>query len=109
MKIINLTPHTVNLMGGRDGPLEIPASGTVALAAELRNEAGSINGFPAFIVEHGEIVGLPEPAAGVLYLVSALAFDAAVKAGRRDVVAVTDFVRDKAGRIVGARALRVPG
>jgi len=40
-----------------------------------------------------------------LYVVSAIAAEAAWRAGRTDVVVTGDYVRDSQGKIVGARVI----
>ena len=93
MQIINLTPHPVTVL---DGPHE----GTYPSAGIAR-----VDGLP-----HGPIVGLPDPAEGVRYVVSVLVAEAVIVAnGRRnDIFVPGDQVRDESGRIVGCRELIHP-
>lgn len=114
MKVVNLTPHAVTLMpAGPEGPqVVLPPSGVVARCATTREKIDTVDldgvQIPVNQTSFGDLEGLPEPQDGVMYVVSALAAQAAVKAGRTDVLIVDDAVRDEAGRIVGARALARP-
>jgi hypothetical protein len=106
MHLVNLTPHTVTVAG-----LTIPPSGIVARCREVVEPRGEVatNGaiVPLVSKRFGEIENLPEPATDTLYIVSALAAQAAWATGRRDVVCPGDPVRDAEGRIVGAASLCV--
>lgn len=102
MQLINLTPHAIHI-----GSLTIEPSGTVDRATEkyVDLEPITVDGHevPVRLVAYGDITGLPEPRAGVAYIVSSIAAQAAV--GREDVLVPTDPIRDGEGRIVGCRAL----
>lgn len=102
VRIINLTPHTVTVLRENEGPIEYPPSGMVARCATKRRVIGSLNGIPINRTEFGEVYGLPEPAPGVYYIVSALVAQALPQ--RNDLLIPDDVVRDEAGRIVGCRA-----
>lgn len=110
MKLINLTPHAINLMPqGMDGPtITIPSSGTVARCATARAQVGAVTvdgvTVPINRTQFGDVDGLPAPALDTFYIVSALVAQA-VKGTRDDVLIVDDAVRDDQGRIIGARAL----
>ncbi len=96
MKLINLTPHTVRLNGGR----EFPPSGQVArVKARHRADAWLSDGpdgavelddeffrgaVPVYRTVFGQVEGLPEPAEGTVYIVSGVV--AAACRGRDDVV-----------------------
>lgn len=111
--LVNCTPHAIQL-GPPECALDLSPSGHVARAAEERavDETVLVAGpdgapleLPIHRVVYGYLTGLPEPVAGTLYLVSALAARAARAAGRADVVVVDQTRRDAAGRIIGAAAL----
>lgn len=95
MKLVNLTPHAINLMpDGADGHIiTILPSGTVARCNTRRAQTGAI-----------VVAGLPEPQKDVYYIVSSLVAQA-VLWKRDDVLIVDDTVRDNEGRIIGAQAL----
>lgn len=109
MRIINLTPHALNLVTG-EGTVTIPPSGTIARVSVNRTQIGtvSIDGVtvPLNRSQYGEVVDLPDPAEDTLYVVSALV--AAACPERSDLVVPDDLVRDEQGRVIGARALTFP-
>lgn len=84
--IINLNKHTINVV--IDGEMaEIAPSGQVATVSVKSVQVGSVNGIPLFRSEYGDIVGLPEPQDGVLYLVNMLVGQrAASLLGRTDLI-----------------------
>jgi hypothetical protein len=103
-EIVNLTPHPINI-----GGMVIQPSGQVARVAEISEphgviEIGSIR-IPVIVKRFGQVEGLPEPQDGVVYVVSALAAQAAWAAGRTDVFCPGDLIRDESGRVVGAASL----
>lgn len=110
MKLVNLTPHAINLMpDGKDGQIvTIPPSGTVARCTTRRIPVDTIEvdgiSVPINHTEFGEVTGLPEPQEDVYYIVSSIVAQA-VRWERDDVLIVDDTVRDDEGRIIGARAL----
>ena len=101
-KIINLTPHAINIT---DGPT-FPPSGKVARVSVQQVDDGVIGGVPVKKQTFGDIVDLPDPADDTIYIVSALVLSAAKAAGRTDCVApdTANAVRDDNGHIVS-----VPG
>lgn len=105
VKLQNLTPHHITLFG-ENGAVNIPPSGQVARLAVTRETLAPIviDGvvLPVSRPTFGEIVGLPEPEAGVLYVVSALV---AEQAKRQDVVSVGELLRDESGRVIGGSGL----
>ena len=105
MKLKNLTPHELVFITS-SGEFRLPASDKPARVEVESRKAGEIAGLPVIIQRFGEeIENLPEPQDGVVYVVSALAAQAAWAQGRNDIVTVADPVRDSEGRIIGARAL----
>jgi hypothetical protein len=101
MAIINLTPHTINLVG--DNPQNFPPSGTVARCAVTRQQVGTVDGVPVNRTVYGDVTGLPAPQPDTYYIVSALVAQACPD--RADLLITDDAVRDDQGRIVGCRAL----
>jgi hypothetical protein len=105
-KIVNLTPHAINLMAG-DTTITIQPSGMVARCATTRTQVDvlTVDGvqIPVNALGFGEVQGLPAPQDDVFFVVSSLVANAAK--GRSDLLTVDDAVRDGAGNIVGARAL----
>ena len=109
MKIINLTPHPLNLMPeGPDRPMvTIPPSGLVARCAVDRVQVDTITvdgiAVPVNQTRFGEVSDLPDPQPDTIFVVSALVAQAVPD--RQDVFIVDDAVRDEQGRIIGCRAL----
>jgi hypothetical protein len=109
MKIVNLTPHALNLMpGGPDGPVvTIPPSGQVARCAVNRVQIYTVTvdgiSVPVNKTQFGTVSDLPDPQPDTIYIVSALVAQAV--SNRLDVFIVDDAIRDNQGRIIGAKAL----
>jgi hypothetical protein len=93
MNFINLTPHAINLNNGNT----FPPSGQVARVSSSFSEI--VDGLCC--QEFGEVVGLPEPKEGVLYIVSGLIMSAS---DRTDIVAPatghSEAIRNGKGQIV---------
>ena len=79
VKFVNLTPHTINMNDGR----AFASMGVARVSASFTefDENGVCR------QEFCEVVGLPEPKDGVLYIVSALVLSAVKAQGRTDCVA----------------------
>lgn len=105
MKLLNLTPHLLTLVGG-NGTITVPPSGQVARLAVTRTACPpvTIDGvtLPVSRPVLGDIVGLPAPEPGVLLVVSALVAEAA---NRGDVMSPGELLRDSTGAVIGARGL----
>lgn len=107
MKIVNMTPHALNIIAGNGAvALTIPSSG-VARAAQKREHIADLTvdgvSIPVSKSTYGAVEGLPAPVDGVIYVVSALTAQACPD--RADVFITDDPVRDEAGRIIGCRGL----
>ena len=103
-KLINLTPHDLIIF--KDGSKTIiPASGKVARVSSVDTPRGDIDGIPVVARGFGDVVDLPAPQDGVIYIVSVMVLSAL--AGKRDDVVAPDTgagaVRDDSGRIVGVK------
>lgn len=105
MKIINLTPHSLTLVGG-NGALEVPPSGTVARLAVTRTALSPvvIDGVTLAVnlPVMGDVTDLPSAVDGVILVVSALVAGAV---NRSDVMSPGELIRDNAGNVIGARGL----
>lgn len=101
MKIINLTPHAINVVV--NGQTRTFPSEGVARATQTSTQVGSLEGIPVFRMEYGAPVDLPDPEEGVYYVVSAITATAARESGRitSDLLLTANLVRDEAGRVVG--------
>ncbi len=114
MKLTNLTPHTLDFLipfNGRDIVVAtLPSEGT-ARARQQDVPAGAIvvNGFsiPVVKTEFGETEGLPEPEAGIGYVVSIITANAALAQGRNtsDLYVPSGLVRNDEGQVIGCKAL----
>lgn len=106
MKIINLTPHPVNVLDENGKVVRtFPTSGTIARLEVETERTGIIDGIPTVRTKFGKPEGLPAPTGGTFYIVSQL-----VKSGspmRPDLLVPADVVRDTEGRIIGCRAFQV--
>ena len=72
MKVINLTPHPVNIY--RDGELVVTyePSGTIARVGFVSNEVGSIDGVPVSVTGFGPTTDLQSQEEGTIFIVSLL-------------------------------------
>lgn len=109
MKIVNLTPHTVNIIDEKGNVTRsYEPSGTVARVSTVSQEVGTLDGVPVVRTSYGDVEGLPDPQNGTVYLVSLVVGQAL--AGKRDDIYGPDtspesVVRDNQGQIVGVRRL----
>jgi len=109
MKIINLTPHALNIVTD-SGTVTIPPSGTVARVSVTRESAGTVTvggvQVPLYRATYGAVEGLPAPEPNTLFVVSAVV--AAAARDRTDLVVPDDLVRGDQGRVVGGRGVAFP-
>lgn len=105
-RIINLTPHPINMKTVDGENVTIEPSGMVARVSETRVECQPINGTVpvTYITYDSGISGLPEPEEGTIYVVSSLVLQV-VGSRRADVFAPGPAIRDDAGRVVGCDGL----
>lgn len=104
--IINLTPHTVNVISESGETVkEYPASGMFARAFQTEAHIGELEGVELVSMTFGAPVGLPDFEEGVYYIVSAILISAARASGRTtaDLLLTADPVRNEAGQIIGCR------
>ena len=114
VKIVNLTPHEVNLMyepinpDGSGSGVYLPLhtfqpSGDVARVSAKTVSVGEFYGIPITSTQFGEVEGLPEPKKGTIYIVSSLV--AQCVQSRGDVFIPNESVRGSEGRIIGCKSL----
>lgn len=101
MQLINLTPHTINEV---TTGVQIAPSGRVARVKATTEKTGEFAGFPIFESVWGEVEGLPEPQPDTMYIVSALALNAAPT--RKDILAPGNLVRNEQGQPIGCVGFR---
>ncbi len=109
-RIVNLTPHEVNING-----VAVPPSGTVARVATVQRDVGTVvfgeTTIPVVQNTYGAVEGLPGPEPGTVYLVSSLVLGALEAQGiyREDVFAPDTgpqgAIRGPDGQIRGVKRL----
>jgi len=102
--VINLTPHDIILRLQDGTEVVFPKSGQEARVADIPVAKGSILGAPMFKDEVGDVIGLPGPQDGVIYIVSGKVLSA-IKDNRPDVIApgtgpMDNPIRNDKGHIV---------
>ena len=103
MKLMNLTPHALNVRKADGTFLALPPSRTVARRSVERVVVGDVAGVTIYATTFGQLEGLPDPSDGTVYIVSALAAQAC--ADRHDVLVPGEAIRDDNGRVVGCNGL----
>ena len=105
MKLVNLTPHAVNIVLEDGASLNIAPSGVVARCTQSDVIVGSVDvdgiAVPLTKTSFGD-VALPAPAPDTLFIVSRLV---ATAANRDDLVVPNGIVRDDDGNIIGCKSL----
>lgn len=106
MKIINLTPHPVVVVGANNNEvvLTVPPSGTVLRLPEVIAPAGEIQGVPIVRKVLDPAAQLPPREEGTFYIVS---LPVAQAARRDDFLVPDDLVRDEKGQVIGCRRFGV--
>ncbi|HMS44004.1 MAG TPA: hypothetical protein PKE69_27505 [Pyrinomonadaceae bacterium] len=105
-KIINLTPHTVKIIGENGEVVaEYPSTGNARVNSNF-SEVGKVDGFPILKTTYGETDGLPNPDGETTYIVSMVV--AMANPHRSDIVspntAPQAVVRDASGAVFGVRS-----
>lgn len=110
-QLVNLTPHTINLVA-EDGTqlLSLESQGVARVASNTEVVGYLQVGEVAVLQTHttfGEVEGLPDSAAGVGYIVSNMIISALAQQGirRTDLFTPGMQVRDDQGRVIGCRSL----
>jgi hypothetical protein len=107
VKLVNLTPHDINVYGGRssagDPVFTVPKSGIVARVThiELGTRYDERNEIAIEMVQYGHLENLPPVRPDTMYIVSLMCALAA--RGRDDVLAPYQEVRNGAGTMIGCR------
>lgn len=101
MTIMNFTPHSIKLLTA-SGTMQYAPVG-LARVSQTVTVVGEVDGVKLVNVHFGEVVGLPEPVVGTLYIVSAMVREACKS--RTDLASPGDLVRDEAGNIQGCKSL----
>jgi hypothetical protein len=102
-KLINLTPHTLNVIAADGSTVDIQPSGDVARVSSISIIVDNFNGINVSRQSFGKVMGLPDAQDGVIYIVSRMVKDRVPD--RNDVMVPGAPVRDSEGRIIGASGL----
>jgi hypothetical protein len=112
--IVNLTPHTINIVKEDNTILRIEPSGNLARVTTstecvdvvtVKTDVNTGFDIPITTTRYGEVEGLPDPTPNTIYVVSSLVAERVP--GRRDVFIPNESVRDDKGRIIGCRSLGI--
>lgn len=105
MNIVNLTPHTINIING-DQNVAIPPSGAIARVSSSTEQVGEVEvtgmSIPVTVSKFGDVVGLPEPTEGTIFVVSGMV---AGQVSREDVFSPGEQVRNSDGVVIGCKTL----
>lgn len=102
--IVNCTPHCINLFTEDGAEVAIEPCGHVARCTVTTRQVSVCNGIRVNESHFGEVTDLPEPVADTVYVVSAMVLTA-LHGSRKDVLGLSEYVRNEAGQTVGAKAL----
>lgn len=109
VRLVNLTPHTINIVLGPQTTIRVPPSGKVARVNSVTEVTTPIADIvPVVRTKFGDIEGLPNAEDGTIFITSTLVAQVAARQGRTDVVApdTNSAIRDEDGRIVGVKRLQ---
>jgi len=109
--MVNLTPHAIVLRDAEGTDHVVPPSGIVARVSSTPGAVGLVAGIPVPVAApeaFGEIEGLPAPAPGTIYIVSAMV---GARVSRADVLMpgtgpADGAVRNEKGHIVAVTRLK---
>ena len=99
---VNLTSHELN---ETTTGIRLKPSGVVVRVHQTTEKVAEYSGMPIYKAKFGEVLGLPEPKEGIIYVVSAMALSA-ISESRKDVVAPGFLKRDANGVVVGSVGFR---
>lgn len=104
-KIVNLTPHAVNIIAEDGGLVATFPSEGVARATQHAERVGELNGIELVSMKFGDPIDLPAPVEDTFFVVSIITANAAAACGRGtdDLLITADPVRNDAGQIIGCR------
>jgi hypothetical protein len=105
--LVNLTPHPVTIIDERNAVVvEFPSRG-LARAVQVKVSTDPVAGIPTSRMELTHVEALPEPAKGVLLIVSLITANAARELGRQchDLLVPGPGIRNESGGVIGCREL----
>lgn len=104
-KLVNLTPHIVNLfdMTGEKLLVNIEPTAPAARCSVKNEKIGEADGVPLFASSYGEVIDLPEPQEDTIFIVSLVVRQALPN--RTDLASPGELIRDSEGKPIGAKGL----
>jgi hypothetical protein len=104
-KLINLTPHSVDIQTSPEYTATIPPTAPPARVDVSTKDIGHFEGIQLVIPTFGHTVDLPAPEPGTFLIVSHVVKDA--HPSRFDLLTPSRPIRDEAGRVIAAGSLSV--
>lgn len=101
--IINLTPHTINIVHDNEITVVEPELKTARVSSKLEVVGYINNGIPLYDTVYGDVIDLPEPQTGVVYVVSRIVKNCVPH--RKDVLVPGNPLRDDTGNVIGCNGL----
>lgn len=105
-RIINLTPHDVNVINQEGVLVRIPTSGEVARCSYMEDVVDVVDNIRISKMVYKDITGLPEPRWNTYYLVSKMVASAAPPI-RNDLVVPGARMVDTYNKLIGSKGLMV--
>lgn len=99
MNLVNLTDHDIIVNNDKGELITIPVSGTTVRVDEIRESFTTDDGIMFTSKRFGDVLNLPEPKPGTVYIVSSKVVEA-LRGKRGDVVAPDNLVRDNNGTVI---------
>jgi hypothetical protein len=108
MKILNYTPHTVNIINENREIIKSFESQGVARVGTKQEVVGNVEGVEIVKTTYTEIEGLPEEKEDVFYIVSMVVLNAS---DRKDLIcpdtSPSSAIRNEKGQIIGVKRFTV--
>lgn len=104
-QLINLTPHTLNIINSSGDVVDISTSGIIARCSQENVDVDITNGIKITKQVFGEIVDLPAEKENTSYIVSRLVASACPE--RKDLLIPGPLVRDEDGKVIGCNGLSI--
>jgi len=106
-KVINLTPHSIELVDDEGNLIvSLPSVGIARAREQVEyTRPVEVDGWvvPVARVSYGSLEGVPDPGYGTFYVVSRICAEAAPE--REDLLVPGPAVRDPQGRVIGCKGL----
>ena len=102
-KLVNLTPHTLNLIAADGSTVDVPPSGKIARVSSTSAIVAKVNGININRQTFGKVMDLPDAQNDVVFIVSRMVKDRVPD--RDDVVVPGVPFRDTDGKVIGAWGL----